>query len=348
MLRPPLPQRLLVGALAGACAREAAVSPADATVASLQTSTVEAAEYTPTAALDGSLEPVAAVQLGFDVPGRVESLLVARGDTVSRGQALATLDAGMARAQLAQAEAAVAGAEAQLAAAEAAWGRAQQLHGAGGMSDQQFGEAEAQIAAGRAGVQQARAAAQLARTHLGNHTLRSPIAGTVSAAPDNAGMMVGAGIPVFLIEDLSSLQLKGSVGESDAWITAGMTASVVPGSPGSTETVPATVLRVLPALDPVTRRLPVELRVESSASLRAHGYARATIRATAPLAVVSVPSAAIVARPDFGVVARRDEAWTKVPVAVLVEVGDHTLVRAELQAGETVVLYPPTGVGAEQ
>lgn len=339
---------LVVALLASSCTPDVGAAKADAAVSELRTANVSAAQFTPTATLDGSLSPVAAVQLGFDVPGRIEKLFVKRGDVVQKGQAIAAMDDAMARAQLAQADAAVAGAEAQLAAGESAWAKAQQLNTAGGLSVQQFKEAEAGILAGRAGLAQAQAARQLAKTHVANHTLRAPIAGTISNGPDNAGMMVGGGTPLFLLEDLSALQLKGSVGESEGWLLAGMPAEVRPGSPGSTEVASAEVTRVLTALDPVTRRLPVELiLLNPPVSFRAHSYATAIIRASQPAEALSVPSAAVVARPDISVVVKRGEAYVRVAVRVLSEEGENSLVAGEIAVGDVVVLYPPSGLGGE-
>ena len=109
---------------------------AEAAAATVQTAPVEAADWLPTVELTGSIEPVAMVQLGFDVPGRIEALLVHRGQAVRAGEAIARLDSRMADAQLAQATAALTGAKAQLAAAEQSLARVEQLKAAGGVSDQ--------------------------------------------------------------------------------------------------------------------------------------------------------------------------------------------------------------------
>ncbi len=340
-----------------ACSGEAPPSAAQAAVAAtLKTAPVESAAYTAEVSLDGTLDPVASVQLGFDVPGRIQTLLAKRGDIVQKGQAVAELDDAMARAQLAQAESATKGAEAQLAAGEAGWSRAQQLRAAGGMSDQQYADAEAAVLAGRAGVEQAKAAVQLARTYVANHTLRAPIGGTITNGPDNAGTMVGAGTPLFFLEDLSSLQIRGSVGEGDTWVAEGMPVLVTPGAPGSTASVSAVVARVIPALDPVSRRLPVEVRIEGApVGFLAHGYAKATIRAAEAVQVPAVPRSAIVARPDFSVVVDRGGGvYERVSVELLGELGPvaegqeaRALVRGRLTVGDTVVLYPPSGLGGE-
>lgn len=330
-----------------ACKGETAIStPAAAAVQTgIRTAAVEAAMYRPTEEITGSLEPLASVQLGFDVPGRLDALLAHRGDTVGKGAAIAHLDSGIADAQLAQAEAALAGANAQVAGGEAAWGRLQALKDVGGVSTQQYSDGQAQILAARAGLQQAQAAVQLARTHVANHTLRAPIAGTITNAPDNVGVMVGAGTPMFLLEDLSGLQLKGAAPETASWIRAGLAATVISGTPGATGGVPGRVVRVIPALDMATRRLPVEVRVDGvPAGMLAHSYARARIEADAPIEVRRVPRAALVARPDFCVYTDTEGVYTRVPVEVVGEDGDAIDVRADLAVGALVVLNPPNGI----
>ena len=230
-----------------ACKPEAAAPVASASTGLYELSPVEAAKYRPEIELTGSLTPVASVQLGFMVGGRLEALLVNRGQMVAENQAIARLDSALASAQLAAAEAAVKGAAAQLAAGESGLARAKSLHDALGMSDQQFQDASAGVEAGRAGVDQALASARLARANFGFHTLKSPINGVVSSAPDNPGAVVGPGSPLFVIEDLSALMLKATAPETAIWLKEGLEATIVS---GSGLRAPAKVARVLPALPP--------------------------------------------------------------------------------------------------
>ncbi|MDP2315258.1 MAG: efflux RND transporter periplasmic adaptor subunit [Pseudomonadota bacterium] len=332
------------------CSGDPAVVPAaQAAVAapSLRTAVAEGVGYRPTTELTGSLEPIASVQLGFDVPGRIDAILVSRGGSVQKGEAIARLDATVARAQLAQAEAAHKGAAAQLAAGEAAFARVTTLNEAGGVSKQQFTDAEAGVLAGRAGVEQAAAAVQMARTNLGFHTLRAPIDGIVTNGPDNAGMLVGAGTPLFVVEDLSALQFKATAPESASWIRADLPALVLPGTPGAIGGAPAKVVRVIPSLDPATRRIPVEVRIDAPPpSVRAHAFARVRIEAGEDVAAVSVPKGAVVARPDFCVLVTDGTTPRKISVEVLGERDGNALVRGlGLDAGATVIVDPPNGLG---
>ena len=315
--------------------------------ASLRTAVVEAVSWRPSAELTGSLEPVAAVQLGFDVPGRLAAILVARGQSVRKGEPMARLESAVSAAQLAQAEAAQAGAAAQLAGGESTFARMKALKAVGGISDQQYSEAEASVLAGRAGVQQADAAVRMARTHLGFHTLVAPIDGVVTNGPDNAGILVGAGNPLFVIEDLSALQVKLTAPESADWIRPDLAVLVLPGTPGASGGVPAVVSRVIPALDPATRRIPVEIRIDAPPpSLRSHAFARVKIEAGEDAPAVAVPVGALVARPEFCVFVQDGVTPKKVAVEVLRRDPDRVIVHAVgLDAGMTVVVDPPNGLG---
>lgn len=338
---------LLLLALLG-CAKDTTPAASAAVAIALRTAPVEAVTWRPSEELTGSVEPIAAVQLGFDVPGRIDTLYVHRGDTVKAGQPVARLDARMASAQLAQAQAALTGAEAQLAAGESAFARAQKLKEAGAMSDQAYTDAQGGILAARAGRDQARAAVALARTHLDNHTLRSPIGGIVSNAPDNSGVMVGAGTPMFLIEDLSALQIRGSAPEADTWILADMPVDVVAGPPGAESHTPATVARVLPALDPMTRRIPVEVVIhDPPVTLHAHSFARVLLTSTTEQPALQVPRGSVIARPDFSVftLAGPTAIPVRVPVTVLDDRGEKSIVLGDLKVGDNVVLDPPHTLG---
>ena len=57
---------------------------------------------------------------------------------------------------------------------------------------------------------------------------------------------------------------------------------------------------------------------------------------------------ALVARPDFSVVLDRGGGtYERVSVEVLHEAGETTRVRGKITTGDTVVLYPPSGLGGE-
>lgn len=311
----------------------------------IRTAPITATTWTPHTEMTGSLEPIAAVQLGFDVPGRIEKLYVKRGDIVKAGQAVAKLDDSLAVAQAAQAKAGVDAARSQAEAADSSWGRIEKM--GDGVSGQTRSEADAGVKGAKAMLLQSEAAEKLARTQLNWHTLRSPIDGIVTTAPDNPGSLVGAGTPTFTIEDLSSFRLKGSVPEADNWVAAGQTAVVHAGGPGVSSDVPGVVERVIPSLDAQTRRIPVEVRVDTPpAGLLAHSFVRADLAASEGIPALSIPRGALIARPEFGVIVQGAGVEPKfIPVTVLEEREEFIIVRGDIAEGQLVVVNPPHGYG---
>lgn len=343
VLAVPIVWALVLG---GTGCRESVTETANAAVApSVTTANAEATTFQAQVDLTGSLEPIAAVHLGFDVPGRIDQLLVSRGELVTRGQPLARLDDAIARAQLAQAEAGARAARAQADAAASAYERLEKL--GDGLSAQQRDEARAGRDGAAAQLAQAEAALTLTKTNVRYHTLVAPIDGTVTDAPDNVGALVGAGSPLFVIEDTTAMRIKGDVAEADGWIAAGDPAHVVAGTPGATTTAEGVVERVIPSLTPSTRRLPVEVRVDDAQGLRAHQFVRVTITSATPQEGVKVPKAALVANPDFAVWVEPGPGAkpTRVPVRVADETDDAVVLQGELVAGARVVLNPPHGYG---
>ncbi|MGD2104137.1 MAG: biotin/lipoyl-binding protein [Anaerolineae bacterium] len=127
----------------------------------------------------GEVVPAREADVGFAVTGRVDTVAVARGDEVSAGDVLVTLDAALLEARLRQAEAAVAVARADLALAvgeprpeEVAVLKAQLETAAGALAqaeaqrdDPDLGATEAEVAAAQGKV----AAAMAARVVTDEH-----------------------------------------------------------------------------------------------------------------------------------------------------------------------------------
>jgi membrane fusion protein (multidrug efflux system) len=312
----------------------------------IRTAAVEAATYRPRVELTGSLDPIAQTRVGFNVGGRLASISVQRGDTVSTGAELGHLDTEMAQAQLLQARAGVRAAQAQADAAVEGLGRLDKMGDA--ISAQKRSEVVAGHDAALAQLDAAKAAEKIASTNASWQTLRAPIGGTVTDAPDNPGAMVGPGTPMFVIEDLSALRMRTTAPEEAAWLVGGLKVKVYSGTPGLTTPVDGTVDRVLPSLDEATRRIPVELRVDAyPATMRAHQFARAVVEAGADQPAFRVRREAVVARPDFSVfaVASATAAPKRVPVEIVGQDGDFTVVEGDLAVGQLVVLDPPHAYG---
>jgi HlyD family secretion protein len=109
----------------------------------IRTAVVERGTLRVNVTASGRIEPAAEVDLSFDLPGRVEDVLVDLGDAVREGQPLARLNATELALAVQQAQAALAAAEAQLALLEV------------GARPEEIAASEAQLQAAQATLAQA-------------------------------------------------------------------------------------------------------------------------------------------------------------------------------------------------
>jgi membrane fusion protein, multidrug efflux system len=209
----------------------------------------------------GTLFPAQALQVGFEVGGRLEKVRVKKGQTVQEGQVLAQLNAEISDAQLAQAQAAVAAAEVSAAMATDVAGRNAKLQQQGNVSDlqnltttTQAKQAEAQLLAAKAQLAQAQAGRR-------KHDLKVPFSGTVVDAPEQVGAIVGPGVPLFGVENLETLLLKTTVAESARARLKPGTQVRVEVIGGGASTDEAVIRTVISSADAATRRIPVDILV---------------------------------------------------------------------------------------
>jgi HlyD family secretion protein len=184
----------------------------------------------------GNLQPTNQVDVGSELSGTVESVLVDDNDRVRKGQVLARLDTAKlgdqvlrSQAALAQAEAQVQQARATTAEAQASLRRMQDVHRLSegkvpAATELASAEAAAQRAAAaeasaRAAVAAARAQLQSDRTNVAKASIRSPIDGLVLARKVEPGQTVAASLqaPVLftLAESLQQMELQVGVDEAD-------------------------------------------------------------------------------------------------------------------------------------
>ena len=213
----------------------------------------------------GNLRPTNQVDVGSEVSGRVDRVLVDVNDRVDRGQVLARINTDViedqirqARANLEASRASVAQAQATLEVETAQLARLQDVYRLSDgkvPSQTELEAAEANVARSRASANSARAnvaasQAQLstAITNRDRAVIRSPVSGVVLARQVEPGQTVAASFntpTLFVIaEDLSQMQLRVSIDEADVGqVAAGQMATfTVDAYPG--RRFPATVERI--------------------------------------------------------------------------------------------------------
>ena len=194
----------------------------------------------------GTLSAHVTVQVGAQVSGRIQELMVDFNDTVKKGQVLAKIDPQLFQAALEQAKANDAAAKAQLAKAKVMAvdadrqaRRAQEL-GAQKLIAQadldtaqaNADSARAQVDAAAAQAEQTKANLHQAEVNLAYTTIASPIDGTVITRNVDVGQTVAAALQaptLFVIaEDLRRMQVDTSVAEADVGkLEAGMPVTFV-------------------------------------------------------------------------------------------------------------------------
>lgn len=324
--------------------------------AASQTFTVTAQTLQQTVGATGTIEPATESDLSFGSAGTVTAVDVQAGQTVTAGQALASIDASdlqdavtLADAQVAQAQAEVSAAAGGTAAATAS--------------------AAAQLASAQAKLQQA-------QTALAHATLTSPIAGVVAAVNVSVGSEVGqaatssttsrtssgvgsSGVTTSSSSSSSSAAisvisttswvLDATVGSADlAHLSAGQPVQVTPA--GATQAIAGTVSSVgvvASSSAAGAAQFPVVVALTGSPTgLYAGTSAAATIAVAQLSDAIAVPTQAIHDTDGHPAVTlvegdQRVEAAVT-PGAVF---GNRTQITAGLTAGQSVLVpaYSPAG-----
>lgn len=180
---------------------------------------IERGDLTAVVAATGVLEPVTTVQVGTQVSGIIESVLVDYNDRVVAGQVVARIDTTLLAAAVAADRALLERAEAELAHAELEFARLDELHAAEMISESELETARYNLDLARAGLKSARVDLERAEINLDYATIDSPIDGIVIQRTVDPGQTVQASFSapeLFLIAgDLSAMQILVSVDESD-------------------------------------------------------------------------------------------------------------------------------------
>jgi HlyD family secretion protein len=197
------------------------------------TEPLERGDLTVTVSAVGELAPLNQVDVGTEVSGTIEEVLVDNNDRVTAGQLLARLNTDQldaqvrrARATLVSAEARVGEAEATIADARRTRDRTEELRGRGVATQEAldtarstYDRAVATLASARAQVEVAAADLAAAETSLSKAEIFSPVDGVVLDRKVDPGMTVVAAMqtPILftLAEDLAQMELKVAIDEAD-------------------------------------------------------------------------------------------------------------------------------------
>ncbi|HTA93052.1 MAG TPA: efflux RND transporter periplasmic adaptor subunit [Polyangiaceae bacterium] len=296
--------------------------------------------WQPLVEFEGSLQAAQSAALGFKVNGRISAVRVKLGQIVKAGTLLGTLDSSEAGAQVRSAEAQTRAAQAQLALADDNAARTAAIVKSGALAEAMGVQAEQQRSLASAQLDAAKAGLSLSQVNLGNQNLVAPFQGTITRVPDGVGAVVSPSAVEFEIMDLSSLKLKASVGESDANLVHVGSVVEISGEHG---TVNGVVSALLGAVDPNTRRVPLEALIDNrneKTSLRSGSFVRARIAGGAPLPVLHLPHETLRPGSQDEVMIESGGTLSSRHLTFALAKDGSLLVRQGLDATDDVVLSP--------
>ncbi len=160
--------------------------------------------------------PGAEVEIGTDLDGTLDRVLVTEKATVKKGEALAQLRADDYRAELAEAKAGVSEAEANLRLAQQKFTRIQGLVKQNVDSQQSLDQAQRDVDAAVARREVALATVRRLEATLAKTEIRSPLDGVVVSRLVDTGETVKDGQQLFTVADLSRVRVEVEVDEFDA------------------------------------------------------------------------------------------------------------------------------------
>ena len=280
------------------------------------------------------------------VDGLVARLLVAAGEPVTRGQALAELDSkDFLQWQREYLDASVA---AELADAQLA--RDRDLHAEGIIAARRLQETEARAHAATVALDQASEQLRLVgfdkpaltalmskRRLSARLVLRAPFDGVVAAQHATVGARVDSLEAVVMVADLRTLWLELHLSqESAAKVAPGMLAAVNLGDVELTAPI-TTVSRVV---DPATQTVLVRAAVDNGAGLlRAGQFVRASVLAPSERVTYALPAGAVTRSGEAAFVfVREPNGFAARRIEVLAEDGARIYVTAGIDGGARVAV----------
>lgn len=210
----------------------------------------------------GTLQGGKRVDLSFRVSGPIRSINVEKGASVKKGQLLATLDPRDYRTQLKQAQSSQAQAQAQYENAQADFKRYENLYKQKVIPKSTYDTYKTQMNVAHSALNAARASTAAIRDSLKDTELRAPFDGVIVDRMVESFQDVTAKQTIFILQDISMLEIVFNVPENDV-IWASKATSSKPDSIRAKfdaipeRTFPLTVKEVVLQADNSTNSFPV-------------------------------------------------------------------------------------------
>lgn len=282
-----------------------------------------------------------AADLSFEVGGKVKQTLVDLGDSVDKGQLLASLNAEDFVLAIDNIEANIDAATSELQFATAELDRAISLSGKGYLSDTGVDNLKNRKQTAEARLTSLNAQLAIAQRTLKKSSLYAETDGLVQAVYIEVGQIVSPGQALFHLVSVDSLEVKFSVpeqtiGQIDTDQTIQVTLPQLPQYIGS-----ATIHKQAPQASPLTGSYTVKALIDTPTSLLKPGMsAQVSIKNNQPANVLMIPISAIFNQGEKVAVWLFDPASSKIrlaPVTLGIADQQRVVVTQGLKEGDKVV-----------
>lgn len=330
------------------------VETAEATPTVRQILTSEVTEIAPNTLrqfvkVTGSLVPAEQSVVASQAAGRVVSVAVRQGDSVSEGQILVEIDRVNLALQAEQQRATANATRAQLVSSQQQLERTEELARQGLATPSALEQARSATAALEANLTALDSAVAAAELALENATVKAPIDGIVSERSVEPGQTITAGTPLFTLVNLDEMDFQASASvNSSALVSPGQTASVT-ATGLDNQTFEGEVTRVSPVAQTGTRTVPIFISIANDEGrLRGGMFATGQITVAEKVDAIAVPATALREDADGNFVLKLDNGTL---VRQAVELGDQwdrgaTIEVTGLAAGDVVITAPLTELSA--
>lgn len=295
----------------------------------------------------GTVEALSSVEVRPQVGGELTRVAFDEGEEVRKGQLLLTIDRRPFAAELAQAQAQLARDEALAAKAEQDVTRYAGLVEKDYVTQEQYDQIKSQAAAQQAAVKADQAAVESARLRLQWSEVRSPINGRAGAKLVHVGNVVKANPdqPIVVINQIEPIDVRFALpqnylDEIRARAAAGALDVEVRSDDDSSLRETGELSFIDNAVDTATGTIQLKGRFANADHRLWPGqFVRVTLRLATQENAVVVPSAAIQSgqQGDYLFVVGAQNKVESRPVTIDRTIGDQTVVKAGVKAGETVV-----------
>ena len=237
-------------------------------------------QWPATMSVIGTMEAVHGVTVSADLPGSVEKINFASGQSVREGDVLVELDTRQERAQLAALEA-------QRDLARINYGRTQQLVKEGVISRMEYDQATAQQKATEANVAEIRATIE-------RKTIRAPFSGILGIRKVNLGQYLAAGDAVVPLQSLNPIYVnvglpQQSVGQVRVGRNLRITSEDLP-----SQVFTGRVTAIDSVVDQATRNIQVQATLANpEGKLRPGMFVQVEVVLGASRPVIALPASAI-------------------------------------------------------